>query len=207
MKKLEEKEVHSLFRLISVPGIGSYRIRRLIAHFKYPSTVLEADLLSLIEIDGIDKTLAQNIIDNNDPQFADEQIQKCKKYNIQIVTFYDESYPSNLQETPDPPILLYLKGSLSHEDVISIGVVGTRMPSDYGRRTTEKLTRDLCHYGFSIISGLARGIDTIAHQTSVKYGTRTIAVLGSGLDIIYPSENKKLAKSIIENGVCKIDCF
>ena len=196
----DEQTLHSLLRLISVPGIGSQRIRRLVAHFRTPTAVLNASPLSLMKIEGIDKVLAQNILKENKPSFADRQLEICKSKNFKIVSFYDKNYPTNLKETPDSPILFYLKGTLKPEDIISLGVVGTRNPSDYGRRVTELLTKELAQSGFTIVSGLARGIDTRAHQTCVKFGTRTIAVLGSGLDVLYPTENKKLAESIIENG-------
>lgn len=200
MIESNEQTLHSFLRLISVPGIGSNRIRRLIARIRNPTAILNTDPLSLMEIDGIDKVLAQNIVNENHPTFADRQLQICKKKNLQIVTFYDKNYPANLKEIPDPPILFFLQGTLKTEDVLSLGVVGTRNPSDYGKRVTEVLTKELAQRGFTIVSGLARGIDTIAHQSSVKFGARTIAILGSGLDIIYPVENKKLANSIVNNG-------
>ncbi len=200
MTEHEERYLHSLLRLISVQGMGSFRIRRLISYFKTASEVLSADLLSLTGIDGIDKILAKNIRAGGKPDFAGRQLQACRKHNIQIITYYDERYPSALKETPDPPILLFMKGAFQDRDVISIGVVGTRIPSQYGKRVAELLSKDLIQNGFTIVSGLARGIDTIAHQTCVKLGARTIAVMGSGLDIIYPTENKKLSDLIIENG-------
>ena len=200
MKKIDEQEIHSLLLLTSVPGIGSFRIRKLISHFNSPSAVLKAHPQAIAKVAGIDKILAQNVFKKNEPDFADYQIQTCRKLNINILTFFDEQYPAVLKEIPDPPIILFIKGTIVPEDFISLGVVGTRMPSDYGRRATEKLTRELVRSGFSIVSGLARGIDTVAHQTCVKLGARTLAVLGSGLDIIYPPENKNLARSIIDNG-------
>lgn len=197
---MNAQELHSLLRLVSVPGIGSNRIRRLIAHFHSPSAVLSADPLSLMAIDGIDRVLATNIRKQNDPHFADSQLNACERFHIHIISYFDKEYPGNLKEISDPPILLYSRGSVLPEDVIALGIVGTRMPSDYGRRMAEKFTRELSQRGFTIVSGLARGIDTITHRTCVKFGTRTIAVLGSGLDIIYPMENKNLAEKIVGNG-------
>lgn len=200
MTDQEEQHLHSFLRLVSVQGMGSFRIRRLISHFKTASEVLSADVLSLVGIDGIDKVLAKKIRAGGDPDFADRQLQACRKHNIQLISYYDKSYPSALKETPDPPILLYMKGTLQDRDVISIGVVGTRIPSQYGKRIAELLSKELIKNGFTIVSGLARGIDTIAHKTCVNLASRTVAVMGSGLDIIYPTENKKLAEAITENG-------
>ncbi len=208
MIKFDEQEIHSLLRLISVPGIGSFRIRKLVAHFNSASAVLKADAYKIAEIAGIDKVLALKISKENDTRFADFQIQTCRKLNINILSFFSENYPAPLKQTPDPPILLFTKGTIIPEDVIALGIVGSRMPSDYGRRATEKFARELAQAGFSIVSGLARGIDTVAHQTCVKLGSRTLAVLGSGLDIIYPPENKTLARHIIDNGaiITELSC-
>ncbi len=197
----DEKRVHGLLRLLSVPGIGPNRIRRLIAHFQSPMAIFSADLLALTAIDGIDKILAENILKKNEVKFADEQMQICHRQNIQIITFYDKQYPPQLKEISDPPILLFSKGNFLPADYVSLGVVGTRLPSDYGRLATERFVRDLVQKGFTIVSGLARGVDTLAHQTCLKQGGRTIAILGSGLDVIYPSENKKLAQNVSEHGV------
>lgn len=200
MKNLPKDEIRSLLRLTSVPGLGFHRIRRLVSHFSSPSGVLEADRIALTSIDGIDKVLAASILKNNDSKFADEQIQRCEKLAIRILSFFDEDYPENLRTIPDPPIVLFVSGSVKPEDCLSIAVVGTRMPSEYGRAATERLTKELTKKGFAIISGLARGIDTIAHKGCLQQGGRTIAVLGSGLDNIYPPENHKLAAKIKERG-------
>lgn len=112
----------------------------------------------------------------------------------------DKKYPNNLREIDDPPFVLYYKGEIKKADDLSVGVVGTRRPTIYGREVTENLATDLVGCGLTIVSGLARGIDSIAHQTALKLGGRTIAVFACGLDIIYPPENKNLSEAIIKNG-------
>ena len=122
------------------------------------------------------------------------------KSHVKVLTVIDEEYPSPLRFIPDPPLVLYVRGELKKEDLLSIGVVGCRNPSIYGRLQAETLTNALVERGFSIISGLARGIDTIAHTTALKKGGRTIAVLGSGLLKVYPAENRQLASEIEKKG-------
>ena len=200
MKHQKDDELHALLRLISVPGLGSFRIRKLISKFGSPSEIFSAGLPALMSLNGIDKVIATNIIKKNNTTFADEQLTKSKRLGIQILPYYNDNYPESLKSIPDLPVVLYIKGEILSEDYLGIAIVGTRMPSDYGKIVTEKLTIGLVKKGFTIISGLARGIDTIAHINCLKQGGRTIAVLGSGLDIIYPPENKKLAESIIEKG-------
>jgi DNA processing protein len=123
-----------------------------------------------------------------------------KSKDIKILTLYDEDYPKALKDVYDPPVVLYYRGTLLPEDENSFGVVGTRKITGYGEMITEKLTGDLVRLGFTIVSGLARGVDTIAHKTALSEGGRTIAVLGSGLNSIYPQQNISLAKQIEQNG-------
>lgn len=201
-------DLHALLRLLSVPGLGSFRIRKLIAHYGSPTAVLQAGQKTLMALNGFDKVIAENIIKKNDVKFADDQLMKCEKLGIRILAYYEDDYPASLRNIPDLPAVLYMKGDIIPEDYLALAIVGTRMPSDYGRIVTEKLTVGLAKKGFTIVSGLARGVDTIAHKTSLKQGGRTIAVLGSGIDKIYPPENKKLAETIFENGavVTELPC-
>jgi DNA processing protein len=112
----------------------------------------------------------------------------------------DSGYPERLKEIYEHPIILYVKGTLEPSDAISIAIVGTRKPTVYGRQVTEELAANLAGCGLTICSGLARGVDTLAHQTALKNNGRTLAVLGSGINVVYPSENRELAKRIVENG-------
>ena len=123
-----------------------------------------------------------------------------KKNKIKFLSLQDKDYPSALRYIADPPYVLYVKGEIKKEDQLSIGVVGCRKPTIYGRSNTEKIVNALLDAGFSIISGLARGVYTIAHRAAVEKKRRTVAVLGSGLLNVYPSENESLVWEIIENG-------
>jgi len=121
-------------------------------------------------------------------------------HNISVITILDQDYPNALKDIPNPPAILYLKGSFSRDDQLSISIVGSRKASYYGKQMAAKFSRSLAQMGFTIVSGMARGIDTVAHQTALEEGARTIAFLGSGIDIIYPKENKYLLRRIIKNG-------
>ncbi len=193
-------DLQGLFLLQSVPGIGNQRIRQLISHFGSVEKVISATHSSLMTVDGVDKKLADRILRGKEPEFAAHQLKMLEAYKASVLTFWDHAYPGGLKQIFDPPVILFQKGRLLPEDSVSIAIVGTRNPSGYGVQVTEKLTRELSKTGFTIISGLARGIDTVAHRTALKAGGRTVAVLGSGLDLIYPAENKKLASEIEKSG-------
>lgn len=123
-----------------------------------------------------------------------------KKYGIRIVKISDKEYPANLKEIHNPPQILYVRGNLKPEDDISVAIVGARRCSEYGKRVTRKLASGIAEAKVTIISGLALGLDTIAHEEAVKKGSRTIAVLANGLDTVYPQANWELAEKISQNG-------
>jgi DNA processing protein len=193
--------VHDLLRLSSVPRIGPQKIRALIAHFKTPETIFRASARELITVAGIDKRLASNIQHRiNDEQFADEQLKRLNKLGGRIITLWDKEFPDLLRKIYDPPAFVYILGKFKDADARSLALVGTRHPTSYGRTVAENLTHDIAEHALTVISGLARGVDTIVHATALTCGTRTIAVIGSGLDIPYPPENKKLMDRIAEEG-------
>ena len=193
--------VHELLRLSSVPRIGPQKIRALVAHFKTPDNVFHASAHELIAVPGIDKKLASNILHHTtEEKFADEQLKRLNKLGGRIITLWDKEYPDLLRKIYDPPAFLFILGKFREADARSLALVGTRHPTPYGHSVAESLTRDLAQHSITIISGLARGVDTIVHSTALKCGTRTIAVIGSGLDVPYPPENKKLMEHIAEEG-------
>ncbi len=191
---------HALLTLWSVPQIGSQRLRALVARFKNPEAALSASPRDLVGVEGIDKTLANQIKNKSNPHFASQQLQQLKKVNAQLISFWDNNYPKILKKIFDPPTLLFVRGQIEYLQVPGLAVVGTRNPSAYGKLMTEKLTREIASEGITIISGLARGVDTIAHSSALACGGKTIAVFGTGIDVIYPYENKELAARIIEQG-------
>jgi DNA processing protein len=193
-------ENYSLLCLSQINGIGSQRIRNLVAHFKSPEAIFKASFQELMQVEGIDKTLAGNIKQFRKNDFAEQQLERARKFGVTIINFWNDDYPKPLKSIANPPILLFISGTLQQIDCYSIAIVGTRHPSPYGKMQCEKFTHDLCMNGLTIVSGLARGIDTIAHKMVVASGCRTIAVLGSGVDCIYPEENRSLAEQIMKNG-------
>ncbi len=206
MAKLTFDQLLDLKLLLSVDGIGPGKIRSLLAKFRSLEKVLSADYNSLKDVDGISTNLARRIQRINDKRKDVEsslkkELEKLKKISGKIITVWDESFPSILKKIYDPPLLLYIKGSFVKEDEYSTAIVGTRQPTNYGKIQTERIASDLANQNITIVSGLARGIDSIAHKATLKIGRRTVAVTGSGLDVIYPPENKKLYDEIAERGL------
>lgn len=183
-----------LIALQLIDGLGSARLKMLLDFYQDPAILWQIPTAELKEF-----KLPQNILNNLeqgrlslDPAI---ELQKVRDYGIQIVSLYDENYPEALKQIYHPPVLLYYVGKIPDLNS-SIGIVGTRQVTGYGRLVTKSLTEGLVDRNFSIISGLARGVDTIAHQTAVDFGGQTIAVLGGGLNNIFPSENTALAQKI-----------
>jgi DNA processing protein len=185
--------------LKAIPGIGHATFSNLVERFGSPSMVFSAAESDLCSCPGINKTIARSIINFKDWDKISRDLEMIDKLGIQIITFQDECYPSNLLNIYDRPAFLYALGTL-HKDEIPIAVVGSRRATPYGKYTAEKISRDLALSGITIVSGLARGIDSCAHRGALSVSQRTIAVLGCGLNVIYPPENKNLFKEISEIG-------
>jgi len=191
----------ALLRLSAVPLIGPGKLRALIGKFQSANRVLSATKKELMSVDGIDVKIAENIKAFDGEDFAKEQLQRLSRCGVRLITFWDDDYPDLLKQIYDPPALLFIKGTLKKEDKFSVAIVGTRQPSSYGKLVTERLTQELARKGLTIVSGLAYGVDMLAHKFALQSGGRTLAVLGSGVDVIYPSENRGLAKKIESAGV------
>lgn len=192
-------EVEALVSLNMVGEIGTIRLKRLLAYFGQPENILKAPQEKLTVVFGIGEKIAQKIHalkkENLEKEFA-----LVKKLGLKIITQDDQVYPENLKNIYDPPMLLYVKGELKPEDKLSMAIVGSRRASFYGLSCAEKFASDLAGKGITIVSGMARGIDSYAHKGALKAGGRTIAVIGSGFNNIYPPENKKLAEEIAKCG-------
>ena len=193
--------VEALLGLYSIPSIGAAKMRKLISVFGTAEDVLSASERRLMEIEGVDRRTIEHIKRGVDKDFIEEQTKLIDAHNVHLLTYWDEHYPARLKGIYDPPAFLFAKGDMACLDIPSFAVVGTRHPTGYGRMITERFSRELVQNGFVIISGLARGIDTLAHKTALQSGGKTIAVLGNGLDRIYPSENRKIYQQITENGL------
>ena len=198
---MTEHEFIDLLRLYSIQGIGPTKIRNLISAFGSAKAVLDAPIQRLIRVQGIDNYSAGKIKKKIDDNYISYQLNYLKKNKIKVLTYWDKYYPPRLKKIYDAPVILFYIGDITVLNSNAIAVVGTRNPTQYGKMITEKFCNDLIKYKLTIVSGLARGIDTIAHRTVIKNKSKTIAVLGCGLDQIYPPENKNLAQQITENGI------
>lgn len=190
--------VKEWLNLFLIPGVGSTIFLKLIARFSSPKEVLNASESALSEVVG--KTYAHKIYHYRDSVNVDDELRKTEKHNVKLITLDDRDYPLSLAELYDPPIVLYVKGELKPTDLYSISIVGTRNCSPYGTKVTDFFARGLAQVGFTIVSGLAIGVDGIAHKSALEAGGRTIAFLGSGIDVIYPSKHKELYDDIQKNG-------
>ncbi len=196
---MDQESLKYWIALRAVEEIGCVAFRNLLRAFSTPREVFSATAQTLRAIPGIGPKTADNIRFFSDWGMAEREIERARELGVNIVTCADATYPGNLLNIYDYPPLLYVKGSLSPEE-ICVAVVGSRLASVYGRYTTEKISRELALQGITIVSGLARGIDAAAHKGALAGKGRTIAVLGCGLDIIYPPENERLAGAVSSHG-------
>jgi DNA processing protein len=192
-------KLHHWFCLKNVPGIGNHLFKRLIDRFNSPEVVFQASQQELIEAGGITQRQAVAILNYKAPQRIKTELDQADQKGYKIITLIDESYPQLLREIPDPPPFLYVSGRLDGSPK-NIAVVGSRNPTAYGVSTTQKLCADLCANDITIVSGMAVGIDTAAHQGALAGKGKTVAVLGSGFNKIYPSQNQRLFERISEEG-------
>ncbi len=183
-----------------IPGLGSVLIKRLLDQFKTPEAVFQASLKDLLRIEGLGEKVAYEIRKGPPDHKVDRELSLLKEIGGKIITLNNEIYPQRLKEIYDPPPILYMRGDLKKEDELAVAIVGSRKTSPYGRWVTEKISQELASQGITIISGMARGIDSVAHLGALSAEGRTIAVLGCGVDRVYPSENRGLFKRIIDHG-------
>lgn len=204
---MDSSELKSWLALSTVSKIGPVRYVFLVKHFGTPEKVLGASKRELAELPDIGPVIASNIKNKILWDKVEEQLKLMEKNQLKIVTFKDEDYPENLLSIYDPPPFLFVWGEISKADRNAVAIVGCRLASAYGKRITERIARELSKRGITVVSGLARGIDSIGHLSTLKEGGRTLAVFGSGLDIVYPPENKKLAERIRSSGVLISEFF
>jgi DNA processing protein len=189
-----------LLALNRIPGLGSKRLEALLNAFGSGERVWQASPRELMKVPSIGKNLAYAVAKARSSIDPDDEMKMIKSMGISLLSLKDEGYPINLKNIYDPPILLYIKGQLETRDLASIAVVGSRKASSYGRRVARRLSTQLVENSVTVVSGLARGIDTEAHRGALEGGGRTIAVMGSGLDVIYPPENERLFEAITRSG-------
>lgn len=185
----------------SIPGIGAVKSKKLLEYFKDPYNVFCAKEIDFAALPFITRADILNLLDKGNREKVKKHIENINANDIKIITFKDENYPEYLKDIYDPPVILYMKGNLPKEEKY-LAVVGSRKATSYGLNMAEIISRELAKCDITVVSGMARGIDTFAHKGALSANGRTVAVLGCGLDIVYPYENKKLMGSIIENGAC-----
>ena len=194
-----ETKYFNAFNLIE--GLGPIAFKKLLAHFNSLEEAWSIEINQLRQA-GLENSVIEQIKKQRPQINPSEQMERLTKEGIDLITILDKNYPKLLKEIYSPPALLYIRGKLELNDEFSLAIVGTRKLSSYGQQITPLITSDLAGAGLTIISGLAKGIDTLAHQAALKANGRTIAVLGSGLDkkSIYPSINRHLAEEISQKG-------
>ena len=191
------KNIQYLLALHSVNGLGPVRLRALLDYFQDPKLAWEVGIADLQEI-GIPRNAVDALIETRKTLVPQKYLESIEKSKIKWITIFDEAYPKLLKQIYDPPVVLYYMGEIESWNAKAIAVVGTRKITGYGRSVTEQFVTDLVGSGLVIVSGLAKGVDTMAHKAAIKAGGQTWVILGGGLNNIYPAENIGLAKQIIE---------
>lgn len=195
-----------LLALHSIDGLGPIRLKAILDYFKDPKLAWEANINEFQKI-GIPRNTLDLLVETRKKLEPETYLKSIEDVGIKWMSLYDDNYPSLLKQIYDPPVVLYYKGTIKPSDEKAIAVVGTRKMTGYGKAVTEKFTKGLVAAGLTIVSGLARGIDTVAHKTAIVAGGKTVAVFGSGLNIIYPLENNSLVEEIINSGGAIISEF
>jgi DNA processing protein len=195
-------DISDLLRLSSIPGISNTILHRLVDNFHTPAEALHASPTQLVKVEGVKKELASTIAHYKDgDEFVTEQLKRINLVHGRILTIWDEQYPTLLKEIFDAPAILFVRGQFTSSDQYSIAIVGTRKPTPLGVSVAERFAKELAEMGITIVSGLARGVDTHAHHGALKGDGRTIAVVGGAVDKIYPRENEKLSEKIAQHGI------
>jgi len=184
-----------------IPGLGNRGFKNLIDKFGSPSQVFSADISDLIGVQYIRRDVARKITHKDYALDPEKVLAKLERLSAKIITYLDASYPPQLREIQDPPMVLYARGRDIPRDMIFVGVVGSRNPTHYGVISAKKIAQGLARSGVGVVSGMARGIDSAAHWGCLDARGFTIAVQGTGIDSIYPRSNHKLHKQIVENGL------
>ena len=189
-----------LLRLLTLPGIGPGRIRSLMGVFRHPALIRDAPTRQLLRIPGIDRKTILLLRQQPDEEAVRYQLRRLSEGDVRCISLWDETYPAPLKDIADPPLVLFCRGAFPEHWQNCVAVVGTRNPTGYGRSVTLELVRGLIRAGVAVVSGMARGIDSIAHECCIREGGITHAVLGCGVDRVYPAENRPLYRSIVQRG-------
>lgn len=196
---MQRADIGYLVGLSLLPGIGPARFHRLLERCGEPERAWHASEGDLIAL-GVDAKTLPSLLERRKSLDLERELEKLRRLDVTVLSVYDADYPPQLKEIFNSPALLYIKGQITRQDDQAIGVVGTRSPSVYGKELTARIVPDLVAAGLTIVSGMARGVDSIAHTAALHAGGRTIAVLGCGIDVIYPAENRRLYQRIQDAG-------
>jgi DNA processing protein len=193
-------ERRALLGLSLVAGVGPQRLRALLAAFEAPSAVFRASRTALTKVDGVGAQTAEAILTFDDRTAVEQELTRAEELDASLVAPWDDRFPNRLREIYDPPAYLWMRGTLPSTEAPMITVVGTRRCTDYGRAQARHLSAELVRRGFTVVSGLAYGVDAAAHKGALDAGGRTLAVLGSGVGRIYPQKHTGLASRIADSG-------
>ena len=196
----DEREYLPWLALARVQGLGNAGFKRVTDHFGDPRKAFSASEKELAQIPDLDRRAIEGLLNFSDWDEVKEEMQRISQSGVGVVPFIARNYPARLRMIPDPPPFLYMKGEMREADERAVAVVGSRSASDYGIRVTQELCRGLVSSGFTVVSGMARGIDAAAHEAAIGAGGRTLAVLGSGVDVVYPPEHTDLYGKITGAG-------
>jgi DNA processing protein len=201
---MQRPDLRYLVGLSLLPGIGPARLTRLLDHYGDAERAWrapEADLLAL----GVDAKTLPALLERRRTLSLEREMERLRRLEVRVIARSDPEYPTRLSEIFNAPPLLYVKGEITRQDEQAIGVVGTRSPSVYGKELAARIVPELVGAGLTVVSGMARGIDTVAHHAALDAGGRTFAVLGCGIDVVYPAENRTLYQRITRSGAVVTD--
>jgi DNA processing protein len=203
-----EEEVYHWLALERVPGVGPMSMVRLVNALGSPGDALAANRRTLERIDGVGKRVVDALETHRpDPDEIYRDMETLKRLKARLLTLWDQDFPEALRQIHNPPALLFVRGEIRQADERAVAIIGMRNPSRYGLEMTEMISRGLVGANFTLVSGLARGIDTACHRAALKWNGRTIGVLGCGIDVAYPRENKALIEDIAREGGAVISEF
>lgn len=194
------EDIKCKIALTMTPGVGDIAAKNLLSYCGSPSAVFKTPKSKLKNIPGIGEKTADTIISKSFFEKVEEELLFVEKYKIEVLFYTDDKFPKRLKNCTDSPILLYYRGNANLNQSKILAVVGTRNATDYGKSAIKKLMNELSNQDILVVSGLAYGIDTLAHKAALENGLKTVGVLGHGLHTLYPAQNKSLAKQMVENG-------
>jgi DNA processing protein len=202
---MNKDKIKYIYFLTQIKNLGNVRIKHILTYYPEAFSAFNVSKAVLKKIEGIDEKSANSIFEAEkyfkkyEVEF-EQLVNKLMKNDIRITSLISDNYPKNLKKIYDAPIILFYKGNLTDLDKYSLSIIGTRTPTVYGQTVCENLTAEITKLGIMTVSGMARGIDSIAHKTTLKYSGLTYAILGSGVDVIYPPENRSLYNEILNTG-------